>query len=104
MTDVKVYFPENRSKEIHMIGSYVGVCWNLKILNTRQEFNGRPQTLSLFERSGQPYLDFVWLRVDGSGTWWEDDDSPVSGGFGVEHAGSIITELLWAIEYIKGIT
>jgi len=91
-------------REIHMMGDMVAVCWNLetrekKITIAGIEYIGLEQT-----RSGNPYIDFVWIRQDNqTDEPYEDEDSPVDGGIDTETAQQLIDELTIAIQYLEQI-
>lgn len=89
------------SRQVHLIGDYVAVCYNT---TWRQESHpdaaGRLVTVRWQERVGAPYIDFVWMRQDRDGTWYEDEDNPVSGGFTARAARQVAEELLTAVQYL----
>ena len=80
-TKPKIYFVEG--KEVHMVGDYVGVCWNLDAENNRE---------------GDPYINFVWIR-ENDGKVWEDEDSSIAGGIDFELAMKLVDELQSALDY-----
>jgi hypothetical protein len=100
MSNVEIYILEDRCMEAHMIGEYVGVCW--KITSSSElipDWDGYVKKQSI--RTGKPWIGFLWIRKDGSGEIYLDDDSPVDGGFHVDAARKIRTELEWAIAYCE---
>lgn len=98
----KIYHAGER--EIHMTGSYVGVCWNTT--KEQRQIKGE-DGLTYYAlapvRDGAPYIDFVLIR-ERNGEVWEDEDSPVDGGISINEAERIINELGWAVEYIRTAT
>jgi hypothetical protein len=104
MNNVKIYILEDRRMEAHMIGEYVGVCWKIIPSNFFYDLipdgDGYVKKQSM-TRTGKPWIDFLWIRKDGSGEIYLDDDSPVDGGFHVDAARKIRTELEWAIAYCE---
>lgn len=89
-------------RELHVIGEYVAVCWNLVPGPTQTcvidgvEYTAKPRV-----RSGKPYIDFVTLRRESDGKAYEDDDIPVVGGISLAFARQIATELERAIAYLE---
>jgi hypothetical protein len=100
--EVKIY--NLTSREVHMMGEYVGVVWHIKShKEVSQDFlTGTKTTTEKFYKSGKPYIDFLWIRHDDlNDEWYEDEDSPVDGGLSTQQAETIAQELLRAVEYIK---
>lgn len=90
-------------KEVHLMGSYVGVVWNVeKKQKTIKGEDGMTYRGEIAVRTGEPYIDFITIREDGEGEPFEDEDSPVQGGLDTKAAAQIITELYDAISYIDG--
>lgn len=94
----KIYFVGER--EVHMFGESVGVCWNLIEEEKRLHIAGAIQPVKVDVRSGEPYIDFVYIRKDNEGNFYEDEDSSVAGGINTALAKEIVKELKLAIEYI----
>ena len=90
-------------KEVHLMGSYVGVVWNT-LLEKKQikGVDGITYRAEVPVRSGEPYIDFITVREYENDTPVEDEDSPVQGGLNTKAAAQIITELYDAISYIDG--
>lgn len=87
--------------EIHMLGEVVAVKWQLKTTKTKEVMpDGSHVTTERSSRRGPPYIDFVQMRQDRDGTWYEDDDSPVSGGISETYAQQLVQELQQAITYL----
>ena len=92
-----------RERDIHMEGDCVGVCWNLnRAKKSLKDASGLEYIAVVPVRTGDPYIDFVSIRGRAD-DYYEDEDSPVDGGFGVEVAGQIIRELQWAIVYLNSL-
>jgi hypothetical protein len=101
MTDVKVYIIKDYRMEAHMIGEYVGVCWKLTPSSELiPDGNGYIRKESIV-RMGKPWITFLWIRKDVNDEVYLDEDSPVVGGFHVDAAKTIKTELEWAIAYYE---
>lgn len=98
--EVKVYGLDDQ--EIHMMGDYVAVCWNLevKINKVKSFIGGTPYEIEVRGRCGDPYLAFLDIREDRDGSY-KDDDSPVEGGFSPEEAEQIANELQRALAYME---
>lgn len=101
-TEIKIVQCSDR--ELHMVGEFVAVAWNLKTVTKSVTQDGIEYTAKTKERKGKPYIDFVWLREDSNGGFYEDEDSPVDGGFDPSSATSLIQELQAAIDYINNLT
>ena len=101
--DITSYQFEGR--EIHMVGDYVGVVWNTKPQKkTVKDDSGTVYTAYLQFRYGEPYIDFVSIRHSrDNDEAWEDEDSPVDGGLGLEKSIRLSEELTLAIEYLSTI-
>ncbi|MDO8673080.1 MAG: hypothetical protein Q7O66_16855 [Dehalococcoidia bacterium] len=100
MNEAEVTIYHLDEKEVHMVGDYVGVVWNTTEL--RKELigpDGLTYRAKVKARDGKPYIDFVWIRGEGKDAW-EDDDSPVAGGFGGKTALQVSKELALAVEYL----
>ena len=92
-------------KEVHLMGSYVGVVWNTH--PERRQIKGEDGLTYRAEvpvRSGDPYIDFISIREYDNDTPVEDEDSPVQGGLSVDAAARVAIELTEAIEYIKRVS
>ena len=97
----KIYILDE--KEVHMIGNYVGVVWNVtKKQKTIKGEDGVTYRAEVPVRDGDPYIDFISIREYDNDTPVEDEDSPVEGGLNTKAAAQIITELYDAISYIDG--
>ena len=108
MAEIKIY--QLSDKEVHMVGDYVGVCWNIRYREYEPQHNELPSTpgglgitIKLPERTYGPYIDFVWVR-ENNGEHYEDEDSPVDGGIDKHTGVQIIQELEAAIAYIDSLT
>ena len=103
MADIKVY--DIGYKEIHMVGRYVGVCWNTcwDIDDVKKVFasvEDRKQHTTLIKiRCSPPYIDFPALHQEGN-EYREDRDSAVSGGLSLLQAKQLAEELSVAISYL----
>jgi hypothetical protein len=96
--EVKKYFTTNSEIEAHMIGSYVGVCWNIKeVEENRINLEGHRIKVITSLRVGKPYISFPWIDDDS----YERSDSTVGGGLSLEQAEQVLKELQWACGYIK---
>lgn len=98
-------YPDVEGIEVHSFGDYVSVCWNLRYRNkkVKDKETGNSYTIEEPIRGKKPYIDFIWVRTDGE-EYYEDDDSTVEGGFGLQQAEKIILELQEAIVYMKRIS
>jgi len=87
-------------REVHMVGENVGVCWNLK----RVEKETSNSITWEFQRIGEPYIDFVWIRKDATTLeYYEDDDNIGRGGMSIRTAKTVAYELLRAVAYIASL-
>jgi hypothetical protein len=92
------------SKEVHMFGDYVGVVWNTEQKKrTIIGEDGLAYSAQVAVRSGEPYIDFVWIRGEDADEPWEDEDSPVEGGLDADSAVQIATELQRAAIYLRSL-
>lgn len=103
-----IYTLKQENKEAHMIGSYVGVCWNIRKRTEIRTIIGEDgltytATAELWERYGDPYIDFLEVLQGEGGKFYEDEDSPVQGGMTVDFARLIASELNSAIVYLQSI-
>ena len=80
---MKIYTSPDR--EIHLFDEVVGVCWNINR-------NGKDK---------ECYIDFVTIIEESDSEWFEDEDSPASGGISVYRAEILLQALTKAIEYAK---
>lgn len=106
VSEVKKHILEDIPTEIHMIGEWVGVRWNLNQRKVRKDMegeDGKTYTWNgvVYDRDGPPHITFPDIRERGDEVWLDDDDT-ISGGITVEEAEEVMRELAWAIEYIKG--
>jgi len=92
-------------REVHMVGDYAGVVWNTKPQKkTVKDDSGTVYTAYLQFRYGEPYIDFVSIRLShDEDEAWEGEDSPVDGGLGLDEAIQLSKELTLAIEYLSTI-
>ena len=92
-------------REVLMMGDYVAVCWNGHYIE--KSVPSLPMhkiTVQKWQRARfKPYIDFVWLREDPDGNPYEDEDTPVAGGIGVDVARQVASELVKAAEYIEAL-
>lgn len=93
-------------REVHMVGDYVGVCWNTKKVRQQKSIieNGVTYHAEVKKvvREGRPYIDFLYLRKDEfAGEVYADKDSPVEGGISAKFARQIAAELLVAADYLE---
>jgi hypothetical protein len=91
-TEVQVYCLPDDGIEAHTMGEYVAVCWRLKQVKTQRSIT--------YERSGEPYIDFIDVR-EHNGEYYCDEDSPVQGGITPHEALQVAEELQRAYEYLK---
>ncbi len=103
-----IYILKQERKEAHMIGSYVGVCWNIRRRNEIRTIIGADgltytATAEIWERYGDPYIDFLEVLQGNSGEYYGDEDSPVQGGMSIDFAQLIVSELNSAIAYLQSI-
>jgi len=89
------------SREAHFIGDYTAVCWNTETVKKTLKKGGVKYTAHIEERCSPPYIDFINLRDEDGDTFYEDDDSPISGGIDVAKAEKLIEELKKAVVYLK---
>src|SRR3989304_715342 len=99
MDKVKIF--QLPGKAVHKAGDFVGVAWH-----TREEKktitgqDGIIYSAQILTRIVKPHIDLISIRGT-EGDYWEDEDSPIAGGFDAQLAEQIIRELQWAIEYIR---
>lgn len=92
------------SRFVHMVGDFVAVCSKASVVKRAVTVDGVEYTAKVNTPVlTDAYIDFVDLRQDRGGEWYEDDDSPVEGGLAITHAQKVADELNKAIEYIKGV-
>jgi hypothetical protein len=104
-----IYTLKQENKEAHMVGSCVGVCWNIRHRNETRTIIGADgliytATAELWERYGNPYIDFLTVLQDKDGEYYENDNNPVEGGVSIDFARLIASELNSAIAYLHFIT
>ena len=100
---VAIYTLPEMRREVHMMGSYVGVCLRIEqekkvIMQDGIKYLGETWVRN---DSIPPYIDFLDIRQDKDGVAYKDDDSPVRGGLSVNNAIQIAQELAEAIHYIQ---
>jgi hypothetical protein len=90
-------------REIQMVGQDVAVVRNTREEVSTETIKGKTYTHRERVGCGDLYIDFVWLRQDSTvlGELYEDEDSIGDGGFGVESAESLISQLQAAIFALK---
>lgn len=105
MSNQNTIVPTNGHREVMMMGQYVAVCWP-----GHYEFEKIDECYSTekWQRSHNKwhpygYIDFVWLREDPDGGFYEDEDSPVEGGLDPDVARQIAAELIKAADYIESL-
>jgi hypothetical protein len=98
---MKIHFIDGR--EIHQIGDYVSVCWETKkeILKKFDRVNNCEYHEHRQIRTGDPYIDFCWIREDNSGEFYVRDDSTADGGLDLTAAKQVTKELQKAVEYLE---
>lgn len=89
------YLPE---KEVHQFGFYVSVVWNT---DEHVERQGGKRIVTQV-RDGDPYISFLWIRIEGDEVW-EDDDKTISGGLSADQAEDVARGLLAAAAYIRSL-
>jgi hypothetical protein len=89
------------SREVHMMGDHVAVCWNLRTetLTDETDTAGQHITVTRKVRQEPAYIDFVWLRED-DGVWYEDEDNIGNGGMAPPIALIVAGELHQAVQYL----
>lgn len=95
-----VYMMPDDGIEAHMIGEYVAVCWRLRETKTVTGTKNNQQIHITYERSGEPYIDFLVIR-EHQGEPYRDEDSPVEGGISPHEALVIADELQKAIAHLE---
>jgi len=85
-----------------MMGDNVGVCWNLRTVTLTDETDAAGQHTKVTRKVKQEpaYIDFVWVRQDQDGTWYEDEDSIGDGGMAPPMALIVAGELHQAVQYL----
>jgi len=92
---------ELSEKEVHMMGKYVGVCWNTKTETKRlMDEDGTTYRAEIQVRDGEPYIQFIWIRGDEKSGFYERDVSPVDGGLEKSEAALVVEELQRALRYL----
>lgn len=86
--------------EVHMMGSYVGVCWSYR-RNLMEPLENPFIKNYEWIKSDSCYIDFVYIREGRNGIPYVDEDSSVAGGIGTKESIQIMEELKLAVEYIK---
>jgi len=99
------------SREVLMMGDYVGVCWNGGYV--KKDIYPAPVekycVMKVWQReptrwSPGAYIDFVWLVEDPDGEPYERDDSSIAGGLDTTKAArQVAAELIKAAEYIEAL-
>lgn len=102
--------PDHRA-EIHLMGEYVSVRWNVKPeqrTSTAPSYDedGLPvtvtETRTIWRRDGGPYISFACVHDDTrDGEVWVDEDDTVSGGLSAQGAAKVRGELTAALAYIE---
>ena len=89
-------------REVHMIGDNVAVCWNLRSVPvTAQPADASPPVTGSHKVRQEPgYIDFVWMRQDGDGTWYQDEDTIAGAGLTPIQAVNLAGELHLAAQYL----
>lgn len=98
-----VHVIHSQLAEVHMVGVYVAVRWNLKheiikktIVQDGLTYHG---TADEYKRDGKPYISFESVRTC-DGEIYLDEDDPVSGGVGLKMAQQLADELQKAVDYL----
>lgn len=89
-----------------MLGDIVGVCWQVSVKREKRTLvsDGVEYTALVEVREitlDMPYIDFVWVRRGNDGSFYEDEDSPVSNGINTSEADDIANELREAVAYVR---
>jgi len=89
-------------REVHMIGDNVGVCWNLHRVTLPEGSDSTGQAVNVTRKVRQEpgYIDFVWMRQDGDGTWYQDEDTIAGAGLTPIQAVNLAGELHLAAQYL----
>lgn len=92
---MKKFWNDYSEQRVHLVGEYVGVCWNYDWVNT-------PEGQTRKVRETSPYID-AWHvhKINENGVGDVDEDHPLRGGMSVEFAEQIHKELGEAIAYLK---
>jgi hypothetical protein len=103
MEDVTIY--QLRETEIHMMGDYACVQWNLKQEKRSADIpDGRGGTVKATTevpyRTGKPYISFASMRQGRDGSWYVDEDSQVQGWLSEQEARQVAAELIKAAKYL----
>lgn len=91
----KQFWNDEGEQRIHLVGEYVGVCWNF-------DWVGDPSGKIRKVRENHPYIN-AWriYEIDKNGVADVDEDGPLDGGMSLEFAEQIHKELGRAIAYLK---
>lgn len=106
---VKIYMLKNDELEVHMMGKYVGVVWQLhEVKKQIKGEDGVTYSAVVLERrtptqkwEHSPYINFYDIRQDSDGEYYKDDDCPILGGLSEDSAFVLAQELTAACDYIK---
>ena len=95
---MKKFWNDYSEQRIHLVGEYVGVCWNFDWVNT-------PDGLTRKVRENRPYID-AWhvYEIDENGVGDVKEEKPLSHGMSLKFAEQIHKELGEAIVYLKEVT
>lgn len=101
VTPVDIVIDRGRGMEAHMMGSSVGVCWNIKRVRVKSD-NPMLETYE-FKRGEHPHISFISVRDYGerNGGKCIDEDCSVEGGISIRNAIEIQAELALAVQYIS---
>lgn len=95
----KIYFFPANEVEVHNFGEYVSVVWQTVESEEEVPIRGRTRRVTIQERIGEPYIDFVTVEEGDDGhpdlTEWEN------GGLTPEQALKLARELTEAAEYMR---
>ncbi len=100
---VKIYQLKDISREVHMLGKYVGVSFHLKH-TSRITTDKNTKTITETwapDYTSAPYINFYDIRQGSDGEYYKDDDSPVAGGLNPQSAITVAIELKQACDYIQ---
>jgi hypothetical protein len=101
MKPIKIVQFTNADMEAHVFGEYVSVCWNMRQTKKKIRQVGMTFSATVWERVGEPFIDFPYIREGDDGEVWKDEDDLISGGISAATAKKVSTELRLAAEYLE---
>jgi DNA-dependent RNA polymerase auxiliary subunit epsilon len=103
MSNDGIVYLSGQNKAVRMIGDWVGISWRTHEITKTLTVNHETFTAKVTEivDKKDANIEFINIRQDRDGEWYEDEDNYITDWLTVAHARKIVEELQAAIEYVE---